>query len=231
MRRSNNTEQGNVFFIIFIAVALFAALIFSFTESGTSSKNNLSPSQAKIAASDVLEYVREVDMALNRLSVNGCSIDDISFENNKVTGYEFSTSDECKVFHPSGGNARFRTFEEYLVNVTDDRKGAFSWGNNISGSADDDLVFHIIDISKELCVELNETVGGPVHPTDDVYRETGSQRNLMYKGSFGSSAWTYTLSGYSGILPKSFCIIQTCYAANPCPSEDMYSFTYQLLER
>ncbi|MBL4588780.1 MAG: hypothetical protein JKY11_01710, partial [Alphaproteobacteria bacterium] len=217
-----------VLVIILIVVALMGALAFTFTRNSGGAKPLLTEGQSKIAANQILKYAKSVENAVKQLQlINQCSESEISFENTTVSGYTNATApsdNSCHVFDINGGGLAYQTFEKFTPYV------AFSKGNNISGTGNDDIVFHLIDIDKTLCKTLNDTVNGPTQGNGNVYTETGSQRNLKFNG-FYPTAWTYNLSGFTGTLPSKFCIIQRCYASSPCPNQNMYSFTYQIHER
>ena len=67
MYRANNS--GNVLFLILIAVALFAALSYAVTNSGrTGGGQALSRDQAKIKASELLQYASYIQQTMTRLS-------------------------------------------------------------------------------------------------------------------------------------------------------------------
>lgn len=62
-----NTQSGNVFVIILVAVTLFAALMFTFSRTGSQDTGNLTKQQAKIIAQEILNYAQLVEGAVNRV--------------------------------------------------------------------------------------------------------------------------------------------------------------------
>lgn len=74
-------ERGNVFFIILIAIVLFAALIYAFAGSGDSSKSHLSPAQVRVTAADILSYSKTIESRVQALLRKGCSETEINFNN------------------------------------------------------------------------------------------------------------------------------------------------------
>lgn len=103
-------QNGNVLFLILIAVALFAALSYAVTTSSRSGESTISKDKAKLAASQINQYVSQLRQAINRLKViNGCSDTQISFSNPVRNDFDYTTPapDRCKVFHPDGGGLSY----------------------------------------------------------------------------------------------------------------------------
>lgn len=101
-----DTQSGNVFVIIFIAVVLFGALGFTFSKSANKGTGNLTKQQAKVAAQDILNYARLVEGAVDRVRRNGCSETEISFDYNVGSVYFNSNSPpdkSCHIFDDNGG--------------------------------------------------------------------------------------------------------------------------------
>ncbi|MGB1077316.1 MAG: hypothetical protein ACPG05_03340, partial [Bdellovibrionales bacterium] len=99
-------QNGNVLFLILIAVALFAALSYAVTQS-TRGGGNADEETTLIRSAELTQYVSAVKTAVLRLTINGCSETDISFEhaNWGHTDYDHTppASTDCQVFHPDGG--------------------------------------------------------------------------------------------------------------------------------
>lgn len=107
-----NSESGNVFLIILLGVALFAALGFTLARTmRTSTTETLSARDADLAATDILSYAQDIERGIDRLRQKGISENDISFENDIVAGYAHTpvvTTAE-RVFHAAGGRASWRS--------------------------------------------------------------------------------------------------------------------------
>ena len=113
MKYKNNHKntQGNVLFLILIAVALFAALSYAVTSSSKGGGSGISADKAKISAAQILQFGSLVEQAVTRLQLmNGCSDSEIDFETPEVI---FSVNPQnlkgntCKVFHPDGGGVAY----------------------------------------------------------------------------------------------------------------------------
>jgi type II secretory pathway pseudopilin PulG len=67
-------ENGNILFIILIAVALFAALSYAVTQSSRGGSKDASAELLELHTSEIFQYVASVQNALLRLRVvNGCT--------------------------------------------------------------------------------------------------------------------------------------------------------------
>lgn len=71
MRRS---ENGNVLFLIMIAVALFAALSYAVTSSTRTSPASVSKEQAQLIASDLMQYASLMTSGIMRMRASGFQI-------------------------------------------------------------------------------------------------------------------------------------------------------------
>ena len=74
-------ENGNVLFLILIAVVLFAALSYAVTQSSRSGGSDITEESINLGLDEVLNYVTSIRMAVTRMNLTGCDIDgDITFE-------------------------------------------------------------------------------------------------------------------------------------------------------
>lgn len=106
------SERGNAFLFILLGVALFAALGFTVVRGmRTQSTTSLSNRDADLAVTDIMAQVQTLGRAVDRVRRNGCSENDISFENDIVAGYNHlgAVADTCKVFHRSGGGIDWKS--------------------------------------------------------------------------------------------------------------------------
>lgn len=191
MQRNKN-ERGNVLVFVLIGVVLFAALAFTvargFRSEGTS---NLTKRELDLSVSDTLDYTQRLQRAVDRLRQRGCSESEISFENTTVSGYSFSTRDECKVFHPDGGSLAYTP----PASISTSGYWFFTGLNGIEGSINGqyvgtekaDLVV-FLRVSRDACVALNSRLNisnpGNVPPVEIdgfVNTDTDAQK---FKGTF-----------------------------------------------
>jgi len=163
-------KNGNVLFLVLIAVALFAALAYAVSSSFRGGEQTISSEQARVSAGTLLRVMRDIKSGYDFLWVQqGCSMDDINFDNPATTPFD------CDIFHPLGAGiaypnnlAQYQTtagtgaFEFYYVG------NAPSSGYGVDGlatSADDHLVV-LPNVSASICVSVNKIVGYD-SPNDD----------------------------------------------------------------
>lgn len=74
-------ENGNVLFLILIAVALFAALSYAVTKSSQGGNGNTDNENAAIGSSEILQLINSYDTAIMRLKSLGCTVTQLSVTN------------------------------------------------------------------------------------------------------------------------------------------------------
>ncbi len=108
-----NNEYGSVLFFILIGVVLFAALSYTVAQMMRGGNAEvISEQKAELYAEEIIDYARQVRLAIQNMRIsNGCSDEEISFENDVVVGYEHTPAvrDACKVFHPDGGGMNWNS--------------------------------------------------------------------------------------------------------------------------
>jgi hypothetical protein len=189
MPQNKKSEQGNVFVIILIAVALFGALIFTFTRSGSQGTSTVSKQEAKIAAQEILNYARLVEGAVDRVRRNGCSETEISFESAVAPGYSNPNSPidkSCHIFEPEGGKIQFIPVNpSYLATPTSnpyfDFRGVFQIIG--VGTSKTDLIMQKGSLDQNVCSSINELLNINVSPNPPIDNNTGS--GVMFTGFYG----------------------------------------------
>lgn len=173
-----NSEAGNVFIIILVAVVLFGALIFTFSRSGSQGVNSINKQEAKIAAQEILNYARLLEGAVDRVRRNGCSETEISFENAVVGGYSNpnSPSDKsCHIFDDAGGKISFLKINDNSFEPHTGSIGPyfyFTGANAYKGIGKDCSTSNCFDLStfaliqQPICYEINKMVGISTIPND-----------------------------------------------------------------
>ena len=109
-------EQGNVLFLILIAVVLFAALSYAVTKSTQGGGKGVNEEKMRTAAAGIQQYVADMRSAVQRLMVsNGCTIENLDWRNNHWVRLDgdpsvgiwhnpISPKDGCGVFSSYGGS-------------------------------------------------------------------------------------------------------------------------------
>lgn len=111
-RKMFKTENGNILFLILIALALFAALSYAVTGSNRTTGNTIESEKSKLARGQVDSYMAMIETGKNKLVlINNCSTIDYTIPANQVAGDK-----SCHLFHPDGGNVAYRNLEEACEN-------------------------------------------------------------------------------------------------------------------
>ncbi|MEM7679689.1 MAG: hypothetical protein AAF182_01630 [Pseudomonadota bacterium] len=116
---NHSAENGNVLFLIFIAVILFGALSFAVSDMMRgASPERLQEEKASLFADSILGYGRILRTAIKDMRINGCAPLEISFENqvtanneNELLDVDYTheppADEKCKVFSPQGGGVNY----------------------------------------------------------------------------------------------------------------------------
>jgi len=246
-QNNNNAEAGNVFFLILAGVALFAALAFTFSNSGKKGTGNLSKNQARVAAQEILNYARLVESGVDRVRRNGCSESEISFENSVVAGYanaDAPVDNSCHVFESDGGKTSYSAISQRYLNASfssyqsdsDRTWGEWIFGgrNTIPGVGTDcsanrckELLASIHFINRNICIEINKLLGIPLSsgepPPENSSGPPGAIVSLKFTGSFHTTA--------SGVDNGNLVGSQSACLRVSVSSQDYYFFYHTLLAR
>ena len=165
MARLNSASQrqsqsGNVFFIILIAVGLLAAITIMISRSGSNVEQSGDVEQNRIKISQIQRYARGVEVGVQRLLLDGCSENEISFENSVDPNYVNPGSPvdkSCHIFEPEGAGLEWREFgSNDLANTTSNI--GFIGSISIESLEDDgraELIFGAV-LSQGLCTQINK---------------------------------------------------------------------------
>lgn len=151
-------EAGSSLFIILIAIAAFAALTFALSQSDGA--KSLSDEKIRVLATDVMDAGNHYADIAARLRLAGYSENQISFINPVVGGYGNAncTSDACRFFYPTGGNAQF---EQGVVETNGGKIWGFVGNAAIPqvGTSAADLIAVLPQISLQICQRINALLG------------------------------------------------------------------------
>ncbi len=159
-RYSEKSQDGNVLFLILIAVALFAALSYVVVQSSRSGSGTTSREKNLLTASGVTQYPTALRTAAMRMNLAGVSPDEMKFDLPGTAGFT-AASVSTLVFHPQGGGA---------LNKTQSRETGITltWYYNANyyvpgvgldpstNSDGNDLIAFLPGVSNEVCQQINE---------------------------------------------------------------------------
>ena len=189
-----NVENGNVLFIILIAVALFGALSYAVTSSSRGGGKNANQEEMEMEIAKLDQYFALVRNTMIRLQLsNGCGIEQISLETEtwpraaqRTAAASNSNSPEdssCHLFHKNGGNLHLETVNQdkpYYTNVSYiviDDKRVPNYG--VGGSAD--LIVAVTHITENFCAAVNKYYKG----TEDIPQVAGlPSYDAIFDGNF-----------------------------------------------
>lgn len=195
--RRRTSERGNVFIFILLGLVLFAALSYTVARGFRSdTTSQMTERQAELTAAEILAYAQGLERAINRLRRQGCSENSISFDDAKwgIPDYEHTppAPDKCKVFHPDGGNVKWRSFDQLYPSIIDQpnrlsfvgRSEIFGFGTDCVGDAScaELYLFLRMNHAQNICQSFNKlaNIAQPLPIATGVY---GSPR---YDGTFQS---------------------------------------------
>lgn len=167
------SQRGNVLWFIMIGVALLAAITMVLSRSGSSVDQAGNYEQNSVKASQILRYVRGLEAGIERLKqVNGCSENDISFENNISSGYTNSnspTDNSCHLFEIEGAGLSWQNLPDGIFDSQWESGNAHykipfftgmfevrNVGQDCSAAACSDLTFIVSDLKLSMCEHIND---------------------------------------------------------------------------
>jgi hypothetical protein len=168
-------DNGNVLFLILIAVALFAALSYAITQSSRGG-GNASDDKYQLHASEFLQYASSIRSSIQRLQIiNGCDITEISFYNDVISAFlQTRTSNtnspldfSCNIFHTNG--ADLTVIDPYPHNIeisteptsSVNRSYLFTDRGQVRGIGvdyDNEVFMVIRGVKREFCEAFNKLV-------------------------------------------------------------------------
>lgn len=182
-------ENGNVLFLVLIAVALFAAMSYAVTRSGGGG-GTVSHEKNALLASQIVSTAVLVKQAVDRLRlIGGCTDTEISFDTQPYNaGNDFYNPNSpgdfrCHVFDPAGGGLSLPPppKEAHDTSLTGLYRWGYSHGSCINGlgstlaadacgGAHMELIVAVGRITDAVCTEINRGLGiTPATPPTENY--------------------------------------------------------------
>ncbi len=167
-------QDGNVLFIILIAIALFAALIAAFMLGSRSGESTIRGERSNLNTTETIGYADSVRQAIRTMKIGGVKDESFCFDDagwtdvDDTNGATFYPHGGCadgsnKVYAYSGGGARFEGFIPSLHETCGNNTyWRITGGGNVQdiGSAQSDLVLFFYCpksnvMMQELCKRTN----------------------------------------------------------------------------
>lgn len=202
MKASSQNQRGNVLILIFIAVALFAALSYAVSDGMRGGGSTITKEQARIGAGDILRSFQAIKEGYSYLINQGCSIDDIAFDNPATTNLN------CQIFHVQGAGVSFPSqLEKYQVTpiAAPDtaQTGTFVLNNAVAiqnlGTSTAERQINLNFVNADICESVNKQLGydftsvpaADSTPTygDDVTEFAGRTAGCHGTAATGSQIW------------------------------------------
>lgn len=218
-------ESGNIFLIVMLGVVLFAALMFTFSRSGRQGGENMSAKKAEIIVSSILAEAQKMESVLNRLTLKGCSQQEVSFADpmwpapfvlQSFNPYYFSArydnalapgDKHCHVFDPAGGGL---SWIPPVPDANDGTPWVYSGAMRITGMGPDfaaleknqELIMYLPFLKKSVCEAINEKLHGTdTIPSVWITSMGGFDKYWTYTGvdtgGWASGCWTSPLGIFS----------------------------------
>ncbi|MGB1076852.1 MAG: hypothetical protein ACPG05_00960 [Bdellovibrionales bacterium] len=201
-------QNGNVLFLILIAVALFAALSYAVTQS-TRGGGNADDETALLNSTTVTQFGGTIASAIQRMMLfNGVDETELCFyTGNNHTDYNHAgcADNMNNIFHPDGGGVGYQAPPGDANDGTDwefsSRPQIFGQGKTtpVGGPYNDnvDLILVLRGMNQSICEKINEEIGVSGIPIDsgelDVDRFDGDY--VMGDNVDGCNPNCTTLSG------------------------------------
>ncbi len=231
-------EQGSVLTIILVAVALFAALMYTFTRTANQGTSDTSTHGKNIlAVSEIMDYAKDIERAIDRAISGGCSESELSFDNPLAAGYVNADSPvdkSCHIFNAAGGGI---TWQSLSGDINDGSEGLFQAeaqiqdiGETNFDSQSVDLTLLFFGLKKSACEQINKNLG---YNLTSVPINDGSYVSAVkFTGSF---AYTEDINGLAAAPNPSPCPGGLCGRSSGCFQEESvgqrYVFYHTLLAR
>lgn len=227
---AKTTQAGNVFFIILIAVMLFAALAFTFSKGIQQGGQTISQRQAEIATSDILNYAQRVERGVQTILADRVSENDLSFDNQFISGYTNTdcVTSSCKVFATGGGGVTWQkpppkanNGEPYVIAAN--RVGSVDGTTKQVGTTALDLVI-ILPVKPLVCDTINrQTNGFATWESSATLNDT-----TLFDGDYTIPAGARISRGNDMAQPTTGCF---CIGSMACETTDPHYFYSVIYER
>lgn len=243
MINASKSQNGSAIVYVFIGIILFAILMLAFVRGlkQSSSGGDTDTKTARVAASEIANYAKTVERAVNKMLMNRISESDLGFTNAVTTldasglalytGNPNCAAATCQIFDTGGGKVKPLALPpSYLIDnsallATDPMAGAI-FPNVVTidslGTAEPDLVLSFYGLTEPVCIAINDMFGVE-NPSGHPPVENTTAAGDMFTGSFNSS--TTLGDDVTDLANRS----DFCY--NPSANNLIYVYQHVLIAR
>lgn len=171
-----NNQKGSILLWILVAVVLLAGLTTAINQGSRTSTGMMSSQQAKLAATEIVQYGANLKQAVNRLQLSGCSENGLDFFNSVwargdgtqefMPDHNEHASPECHVLESGGAQAVLfpaNYFEKITPGASQIKIGAGSIMTarfpGVGTEDASDLYYYLPRIDAKICAGINDLVG------------------------------------------------------------------------
>jgi hypothetical protein len=163
----NKNQNGNVLFLILIAVILFAALSYAVTQSSRSGSGDAGRETNLVSSAAITQYPAAVKTSVLRMVINGTAYEDLKF--NAPSDFAALVSGNTTaqgVFHPLGGGAVYASADPNSVESTygrwwfNPKFEIMNIGTSTASSPNgNEFIAFLPGVKRAICTRINEQVG------------------------------------------------------------------------
>lgn len=181
---NSSRQSGNVLFIIFIGIALFAALSFAVSRGMRSGGESVSKEKTSLSVNELIQYSNAVSQSIKAIkALNGCTDTQINFANTIISGYSNASAPadgSCNIFEQQGGGLTYQTPDDKILDPAYQADAAYrkwlftgrfcvnSVGTGVGSTCaaeNAELLMILPYINNETCNKLVEMMGNPNAPS------------------------------------------------------------------
>ncbi len=223
-------ERGGIFFWILLSITLIALLTSVVSRGSRVAESSLSRDQARLIATETLEYSNAVASGIQKLLLRGCTINQISFVSplapQNYTNPNAPTDERCNLFSINGGGMNFvhppHHGREWFFGVHVSYDGL----DDPSNPANTELTLYLREIDASVCRAINEMIEMERYLTVDINIPFEEAPNGYYwdvaRGTFGTSGNFGILVNESGTIIQSTPPDQGCFRNLPLVDQIHY---------
>ena len=190
-------QSGNAFFLILIAVALFAALSYALSQSGRTSGGNASQDTNRVNASQLTQYPVSLKTAIMRMTTQGAiGVEDVIFNSPSDFGALTDPEKAVAVFYPTGGGAPYAKAPAEIMANGAAGTWKFNSENEVAGVGSDgatagvdtesaDVTAFLSGVTQAVCESMHTKLGLGAIPTIAAAVNITDEQNATTTGIAG----------------------------------------------